>query len=408
MAGALSGVRVIDMTRIVAGPLAAQTLGDLGADVIKVERRHDGDEVRRVGPPWVKDRDGRDMEDSTYFQSVNRNKRSITIDFARPEGAELVRRLAADADVLIENFRTGTLVRYGLGFEDLRRVNPRLVYCSITGFGQTGPYAGRSGYDYLMQAMGGVMSVTGHADGEPGAGPVRVGIPLADIFAGCNAAMGIVAALRHRDATGGEGQHLDVALFDSQLASMLNPFVAWMNYREDIPRTGNHHPSAAPYGVFPASDGHILIATFNDREFARIATELGRPDWLDDPRFAASGPRVANRLALREEIAAITSQRPKAEWIARLNAVKISCGPINTMGDVERDPQVAARGMIVTLPSGAYGEIRVPGSPIRLSATPVAYRLPPPSPGEHTEAVLTELLGFGAAELAALRACEVI
>lgn len=276
----LAGVRVLDMTRVVAGPYAAQILGDLGADVVKVERPDGGDDCRLVGPPWIRNPDGTDnQQESTYFQSVNRNKRSITVDYAQPAGAQLIRDLAARADVLIENYRTGTLQKYGLGYEDLRKLNPRLIYCSLTGFGQTGPYARRSGYDYLMQAMAGVMSVTGARDGEPGAGPTRVGIPIADICAGLYCAIAILAALRHRDASG-EGQQIDVSLFDSQLAAMLNTFSAWFNARTALGRTGNDHPSAAPYGVFEVDDGHILIATFNDREFARLAHVLGHPQWV--------------------------------------------------------------------------------------------------------------------------------
>lgn len=407
MAGALAGIRVIDMTRVVAGPLAGQTLGDLGAEVIKVERLGEGDDIRSVGPPWTRDPKGRDTSTSTYFQTVNRNKRSIALDFATQEGADLVRRLAGGADVLIENYRTGTLARYGLGYEDLRKINPRLVYCSVTGFGQTGPYANRSGYDYLIQAMGGVMGVTGPAEGEPGAEPMRVGIPLADIFAGMNAVIGILAAIRRRDISG-EGQQVDIALLDSQVAALLNHFVAWLNNGEEIARSGNHHPSAAPYGPFPTSDGRILIATFNDREFARLAPALDRACWLTDERFATLGLRVENRKALAQELAGALKHRTNAEWIDRLNAARVSCGPINTMSDIENDPQIQARGMIVTLPHPELGQIRLTGSPLRLSASPVEYRCAPPAIGQDTDAILHELLGLDDAAVARLRAGRVI
>src|SRR3546814_2035 len=294
MADALAGGRVIDMTRVVAGPLAAQTLGDLGADVIKIERRVVGDDVRHVGPPWLKNAQGEDSDQSTYFQTVNRNKRSITIDYTRREGADIILRMAKNAQIFIENYRTGTLARHGLGYEDIKKVNPSIVYCSVTGFGQDGPYAENSGYDYLVQAMGGVMALTGVADGNPGAGPLRVGIPLADIFAGFNAVIAILAALRHAERTG-QGQMVDISLLDSQVAALLNPLAAWLNNEEEIPRTGNDHPSAAPYGPFRTADGYMLLATFNDREFVRVANVVGHPEWADDVRFSRSGSRVANR-----------------------------------------------------------------------------------------------------------------
>ena len=293
----LSDILVLDMSRVVAGPSATQTLGDLGANVVKVERRIQGDDQRLVGPPWMSGPNGEPLEEATYFQAVNRNKRSITVDYTKKEGADLLRDMAAKADVFFENYRTGTLAKYGLSYEDIKAINPRIVYCSLTGFGQTGPYSNRSGYDLLVQGMGGMMSINGLADGEPGAGPMRVGIPLADIFAGMNATMGVLAALRHRDKTG-RGQYLDIALLDSQIAAMLNPFAAWFNAGVNLPRTGNHHPSAAPYGVYRASDGYILIATFNDREFARLAEAIGRAHWLKDPRYARSGARVENRSSM--------------------------------------------------------------------------------------------------------------
>lgn len=395
----LAGIRVLDMTRVVAGPYAAQILGDLGADVVKVERPDGGDDCRRVGPPWIRNPDGTENNaESTYFQSVNRNKRSIAIDYAKREGAQLIRELAARTDVLIENYRPGTLQKYGLGYEQLKKINPRLIYCSLSGFGQTGPYAGRSGYDYLMQAMAGVMSVTGARDGEPGAGPTRVGIPIADICAGLYCAIAILAALRHRDATD-EGQQIDVSLFESQLAAMLNTFSAWFNARTTLGRTGNDHPSAAPYGVFEVDDGHILIATFNDREFARLANVLGHPQWVEDPRFATMAARNENRTVLKQLVTEALRGRTKAQWVEILNAGTVSCGPINEMGDLENDPQVLARNLIVELQHPRHGPIRTAASPMRFSASPVVYRRAPPALGEHTDDVVREWLGSSAAQL---------
>lgn len=406
MTGPLAGIRVLDMTRVVAGPLAAQMLGDLGADVIKIERRGEGDDVRAVGPPWMPDA-ADEREQSTYFNAVNRNKRSITIDFTKPQGADLVRRLATKSDVFLENYRAGTLAKYKLGYDDLRAINPRLVYSSVTGFGQNGPYADRSGYDYVIQAMGGAMSATGHPDGEPGQGPLRVGIPLADILAGLNTAIGILAALRYRDQHG-DGQWIDVALLDSQVAAMLNPLTAWLNGAQDMPRTGNYHPSAAPYGPFPTSDGYVLIGTFNDREFTRLAEELNRKDWLDDARYSTLSARSHHRHVLAAELSTILRTQSKEYWIKRLNAAKVSCGPINTMADIENDPQIAARQMIVSLPRpGGLEDVRLAGNPIRMSATPAEYKFAPPSVGQDTDQILREM-GLSTAEISALKDDETI
>lgn len=405
--GALAGIRVLDMTRVIAGPYAGQILGDLGAEVIKIERQGEGDDVRRVGPPWFPGPDGEPSDESTYFQAVNRNKRSITVDYAKPEGGQLIRDLAAKADILVENYRTGTLARYGLGYEDLKRINPRLIYCSVTGFGQTGPYAERSGYDYLVQAMAGVMSVTGPRDGEPGAGPTRVGIPVADICAGLYSAIAVLAALNHRNATG-EGQHIDVSLFESQIAALLNTFSAWVNAGALLGRTGNDHPSAAPYGVYAVDDGYLLIATFNDREFARLATAVGHAEWIDDPRFARNAGRVANRQPLADLLTEALRGKTKNEWMALFNAHKVSSGPINTPADLVEDPQVKARGVVVELEHPTKGRIRTAASPMRFSASPVTYRLAPPLTGEDTEQVLREWLGLDESQVAELRDTQVI
>jgi len=403
--GPLSGLKVIDMTRVIAGPLCGQILGDLGADVIKIERPGEGDDSRRVAPPWFREPTGDAPGDSTYFLAVNRNKRSFSVDFSNPEGQKLIRRLVEGSDILIENYRTGTLARYGLGYDDLRALNPRLIYCSVTGFGQNGPYSGRSGYDFLVQGMGGLMAVTGIADGEPGAGPLRIGVPVADTFAGMNAAIAVMAALESRHRTG-EGQHIDISLFESAVASLLNSASSWLNAGVNLGRTGNDHPSAAPYGVFEASDGYIIVATFNDREFERLAHILGHPEWLRDERFRCNSDRVRNRPALKEAVSAVIRQKTRAEWVEILNNATVSAGPINEMSDLEKDEHAIARGMFVTLES-VNGPVMTVASPYRLSATPPDYRLPPPGVGQHTDDILEEL-AYTAEEREALRAANVI
>ncbi|WP_293855032.1 CaiB/BaiF CoA-transferase family protein [uncultured Alsobacter sp.] len=404
---ALEGIRVLDLSRVVAGPLAGQTLADLGADVIKVERRGGGDDLRTLGPPWISSQTTPGVDQSTYFQTVNRGKRSLTLDFANPKGAEVLRRLAAQADVFIENFRTGTLERYGLGYEQLAALNPRLIYCSVTGFGQDGPYADRSGYDYLAQAMGGQMVVTGHPDDVEGGGPMRVGVPIADITAGNNAVIGIMTALYHRERTG-RGQHVDIALYDSQVAILLNTLGSWLNARAPLPKTGNDHPTAVPNGVFPVADGHMLIATFNDREFARLAEALGHAEWGQDPRFVRSRDRLENRKLLCTLMADVLRTRPREHWMAVLNGAKVSCGPINDMPDIEKDPQLAARNMFVTLSHPVLGDVRVVGSPLKLSDSPPRYERAPPLAGEHNEEILRDLLGMGEDDIADLKRGDIL
>ncbi|MCL7466707.1 CoA transferase [Phaeovulum sp. NW3] len=402
----LEGVKVLDLSRVVAGPLAGQTLADLGADVIKIERVGDGDDLRTLGPPWVTSPTTK-LEQSTYFQTVNRGKKSLTLDFARPEGGEILKALVRESDVLIENFRTGTLARYGLGYEDLHALNPRLIYCSITGFGQTGPYRERSGYDYLVQAMGGQMAVTGLPDGMTGAGPMRVGVPIADITAGNNAVIAILAALYHREHSG-KGQHIDISLFDSQVGLLLNSLSAWMNARAPLPRTGNDHPTAVPNGVFAVKDGHILIATFNDREFARLAAALGHPEWGEDLRYARSRDRLANRVQLTKDMTEALAHHGKRYWMERINGAKVSCGPINDMHDIEKDQQLAVREMFVTLNHPVMGEIHVAGSPLKFSETPVDISRAPPLVGEDSEAILRERLMLTDAEIQNLRTNKII
>jgi len=402
MTAALDGLRVVDMTRVVAGPLCAQTLGDLGADVVKVERR-EGDDLRHLGPPFVPG-----SEDSTYFVALNRNKRSVTVDFARPEGAAIIRRMVRRADVLIENFRPGTLARYGLGWEELRAENPRLVFCAITGFGQDGPYADRSGYDFVAQAMAGLMEITGEPDGTPGGGPQRVGVPVADMFTGFAAAIAILAAIRHRDRTG-EGQFVEASLFETMFSLMHVPVSGWLNAGHRARRSGTDASIAVPYGVFSGTDAKFVVGVLNDREWARLAQALDRPEWAEDPRFRRARDRVANRGEVLGMLREAFAQRPRAEWLARLDAAKITCGPINTAAELERDPHIQARGMIAAVPHhGAAGAVRVPASPLRLSATPVGIRRGIPAIGEHTDAVLAEYAGMTAEEIAAARAAGVI
>lgn len=393
----LSGVKVLDMTRVVAGPTATQCLGDFGADIIKVERPGEGDDVRHVGPPWLIDKHGVETRESTYFQAANRNKRSIAVNFQTDEGAELLRNMAAKADVFVENFRPNTLAKYGLDYASLKQLNPGLIYCSVSGFGQTGPYSSRSGYDFLLQAMSGLMSVTGERDGPP----MRVGVPIADILAGKDAVIGILLALRHRDATG-HGQHIDISLFESQVASMANTFTAWFNGGFEMPRTANDHPSAAPYGVYKTSDGYLLIATFNNREFDRLAVAVGRADWTENPAYNSMGARVANRKQLAADLTEILVQNTREHWITLLNAASVSCGPINRMSDLEKDPHFIARGMEVKLPHAITGEISVAASSIKCSESAPEYRLGPPVIGQHTAEVLHEMLGLDEAALASL------
>ncbi len=402
----LIGVRVLDMSRIVAGPLAAQMLADMGADVIKIERRGEGDDLRTVGPPWLPDTDRTDGQ-STYFGAVNRNKRSIGIDFGRPEGRQLILDLARNADVLIENYKVGDLARYGLSYDDVRAVNPRIIYCSVTGFGQTGPLATRAGYDYLVQAMTGLMSITGQPDGSPGAGPMRVGVPICDVLAGQNAVIGIMMALRRRDAEG-EGAYIDVSLYESQLAAMMNPGSAWLNGGNKWPRTGNDHPNAVPYGVFEATDGYLMIATFTDREFIRFAEAIGRPEWSTDSRFAATAGRTSHRELLVGLINDITRTRPRDEWIEILAASKIPCGPILEIGEALDSEHTSARGSVVEIPRADGTPLRAIASPLRISGADAAYTRAAPSIGEHTEEILRERLDLTDEQIAALRAAEAI
>jgi crotonobetainyl-CoA:carnitine CoA-transferase CaiB-like acyl-CoA transferase len=403
MAGALDGIRVLDLTRILAGPLATQTLSDLGAEVIKIERPGTGDDTRSWGPPFLKDRDGRDTHDSTYFLCCNRGKQSVTVDIARPEGQDLVRRLAQHCDVLAENFKVGDLARYGLDYATLSRANPRLVYCSITGYGQTGPYRGRAGYDPIAQAMGGMMSVTGERDGRP----QRVGVALVDVLTASYAAIGILAALRERDASG-RGQHIDLGLLDVQVSAMINVAQAYLAAGVVSQRNGNEHPSVAPSQSFDCQDGMIMLAAGNDSQFAKLCEVIGRPELAHDPRFATNAARVRHRDALTALVQEALAAQPAARWTRDLSAAGVPCGPVNDIAQVFADPHLQHRGVRIGMEHPVAGTLPLLASPLRLSQTPVEYRLPPPLLGEHTEAVLSRLLGLSAVEMAELRRASVL
>jgi len=389
--GALQGLKVLDLSRVLAGPWAGQLLGDLGADVVKVERPGSGDDTRTWGPPWVEAQDT-DERQAAYFQCANRNKRSVAIDLATPEGQALVRALAAKADVVLENFKAGGLQAYGLDYESLKALNPRLVYCSITGFGQTGPYASRAGYDFLIQGMGGLMSLTGRAEGEEGAGPQKVGVAVVDIMTGLYATIAVLAALSHRERSG-EGQHVDLALLDVQVATLANQAANYLSSGQAPRRLGNAHPNIVPYQDFPTADGDMILAIGNDGQFARFCSIAGHPEWAADERFSTNPARVANRSVLIPLLRQATVMRTTAEWISILEAQAVPCGPINRLDQVFADPQVQARGMKINLPHPTFGDVPLVANPIRLSASPVAYRVAPPALGEHTTEVLTDWLG---------------
>ncbi|MBA3592733.1 MAG: CoA transferase [Polaromonas sp.] len=392
----LTGVRVLDLSRVLAGPWAGQLLADLGADVVKVEKPGSGDDTRAWGPPYLKDASGRDTTAATYFLCANRNKRSVAIDIATPQGQAQVHALAQQADVLLENFKVGGLKRYGLDYASLKEGNPRLVYCSITGFGQTGPYAARAGYDFLIQGMGGLMSVTGQPDGEPGAGPQKVGVALTDIMTGLYATIAVQAALAEREKSD-LGQHIDLALLDVQIACLANQASNYLAGGMVPRRMGNAHPNIVPYQAFPTADGDIILAVGNDGQFAKFCTVAGHPEWSGDERFSSNAQRVANRAVLVPLLRQATVMRTSADWIAALEAAGVPCGPINRIDEVFADPQVIARGLQIHLPHPLAGSVPLVANPIRLSGSPVAYQRPPPLLGEHTEEVLAQWLGSAAA-----------
>jgi len=398
----LTGVRVLDLSRVLAGPWAGQLLADLGADVIKIEHPGRGDDTRAWGPPYLKDAAGRDTAEAAYYLCANRNKRSVTIDFAKPEGQSLVRKLAQEADVVLENFKQGGLVQYGLDANSLRELHPGLIYCSITGFGQTGPYASRAGYDFLIQGMGGLMSITGRADGDEGAGPQKVGVALTDIMTGLYATIAVQAALAER-ARSGLGQHIDLALLDVQIACLANQGSNYLAGGVVPRRMGNAHPNIVPYQDFPTADGDMILAIGNDGQFSRFCAIAGHPEWAQDARFASNPQRVANRAVLIPLLRQTTVMRSTHEWVQALESAAVPCGPINRIDDVFADPHVVERGIRIELPHPTAGTVPLVANPIRLSASPVEYRLAPPLLGEHTDEVLSEWLKMSADDITALR-----
>jgi crotonobetainyl-CoA:carnitine CoA-transferase CaiB-like acyl-CoA transferase len=402
-AQALSGLRVLDLSRILAGPSATQLLADLGAEVIKIERPGAGDDTRGWGPPFLQDSAGAETGPSAYFLSANRGKHSVAVNIADPRGQALVQALAAQSDILVENFKPGDLRRYGLDYDSLRATNPRLIYCSITGFGQTGPNAHRAGYDFLVQGEAGLMSLTGTPDGPP----MKAGVGIADLMCGMYAAVGILAAVQARHATG-KGQHIDLALMDAQVAMLVNQGVAHLTDGQVPPRRGNDHPTIVPYGTFPASDGTFILAIGNDSQFARFVAEAGAPGLATDARFATNAARVRNRTVLIPLIEALTAGRSAAAWLAACEASGIPAGPVNDLAQVFASPQVAARGLKVGMQLGSGQEARLIGNPLKMSDTPVTYRKAPPAVGEDTGLVLARLLGLDAKALRALAAAGVI
>ena len=407
MTGALSHIRVLDLSRVLAGPWCGQILGDLGAEVIKVERPGSGDDTRHWGPPYIKDAEGNDSREAAYFQSANRNKQSLTLDFTQPEGQRLVRELVAQCDVLLENFKVGGLADYGLDYESLKAINPRLIYCSITGFGQTGPYAKRAGYDFMIQGLGGLMSLTGRPEGEEGAGPMKVGVALTDILTGLYATVGVLAALNQREQSN-IGQHIDVALLDVQVACLANQAMNYLATGVSPRRLGNAHPNIVPYQDFPSADGNFILAVGNDGQFRKFCEVAGLPALADDPRFSTNKARVAHRAELIPLLRQATVFKTTAQWIELLEKAGVPCGPINDLQQVFADPQVQARGLRLDLPNAMGSTTPQVASPLRLSATPVAYRSAPPLLGQHTEALLQRLLGMSETQVAELREAGVI
>ena len=396
--GPLRGLRVLDLTRVLAGPTCTQMLGDLGADVIKIERPGAGDDTRGFAPPVMPG-----TQESAYFVGVNRNKRSVTLDIASPEGQLLVRRLLADCDILVENFKVGALAKYGLGYEQLHADFPGLIYCSITGFGQTGPYAPRPGYDSLIQAMGGVMSLTGEPDGLP----QKVGVPVADLFAGLYGCIGVLSALRHKERTG-EGQQVDIGMLDTHVAWLANQGMNYIATRENPPRLGNQHPNIVPYQVFPTEDGYIVLSVGNDPTFKRFCENFDLTHLLADERFATNAARVANRQLVTDTLTPVMKSHPTLWWVDRLEAIKVGCGPINTLKEVFADPHVQARGVLIDMDHASGQRVQVIANPVRLSETPADYRIAPPMLGQHNTEILQDLLGVSDKEFADLKARGII
>jgi crotonobetainyl-CoA:carnitine CoA-transferase CaiB-like acyl-CoA transferase len=405
--GPLSHIRVLDLSRVLAGPWCGQNLADLGAEVIKIERPKTGDDSRAFGPPWLKDKDGKDTRESAYFASANRGKKSVTVNLSKPAGQEIVRDLARQSDVLIENYKVGDLARYGLGYDDLKKLNPRLIYTSVTGFGQTGPYRERPGYDFMIQGMGGVMSITGERDDLPGGGPQRVGIPIADIMTGMYATIAICAAIAHREKNGA-GQHLDLALLDTQVGILANQGMNYLATGVAPGRIGNAHPNIVPYQPFKTQDGDVILACGNDNLFNKFCEVAGCQELARDPRFSTNSKRVENREAITALLAGIFAKRTTRDWCNALESAGVPNGPINNLQQVFEEPQVAARGMKIELEHAVAGKVPLIASPMKFSETKLEFRNPPPVLGQHTDDVLSGVLGMDAAAIARLRSEGVV
>jgi len=404
---ALSHIRVLDLSRVLAGPWCGQILADLGAEVIKVERPGAGDDTRTWGPPWMKDAEGRDTTEAAYFMAANRGKKSVTVDIARPEGQAVIRALAAQSDILLENYKVGGLAQYGLDHASLREVNPRLIYCSVTGFGQTGPYSGRVGYDFIIQGIGGLMSITGERDDLPGGGPQKVGVAVSDLMTGMYASVAVLAALARREVSG-VGQHIDMALLDTQVAMTANMSMNYFATGTPPKRAGNAHQNIVPYQTFAAADGHVILAVGNDSQFVKLCDVVSCPDLAKDPRFSTNPARVKHREILVPILEEIFAAKPQAFWADGLEAAGVPCGAINDLGQTFADPQVRHRGMRVELPHPTAGTVPLVGSPMKFSESPVEYRSAPPLLGQHTEEVLREVLGMDDATIAKLRAAKAV
>jgi formyl-CoA transferase len=407
MAGPLANIKVLDLSRVLAAPWAAQNLADLGAQVIKVERPKKGDDSRAFGPPWLKDADGNETSEAGYFLCANRGKKSITVDIANPKGAQIVRDLAIQADVLIENYKVGDLARYRLGYADLQADNPKLIYCSVTGFGQTGPYRARPGYDFMVQGMGGMMSITGERDDRPGGGPQRIGVPMVDLITGLYATIAITAALHHRNQTG-RGQYLDIALFDCCVAFLANQGANFLVTGKPPGRIGNDHPNIVPYQTFRTLDGNIILAAGNDNLFRKFCDVAGCPQLASDARFSTNAARVQNRAALESAITEVILKRTTVQWVATLEAAGVPCGPINDIAGVFADPQAIARGLRIEMPHPSGGTAPLVRNPMLFSETTLEFKQPPPLLGQHTEEIICGMLGRTREEIDELRAQSVI
>lgn len=403
----LSGIRVLDLSRVLAGPWCTQTLADLGAEVIKIEKPGAGDDTRHWGPPWAACPDGTQTRESAYFLSANRGKKSVTVDFTKPDGREIILKLAAQADIIIENYKVGGLAKYGLDYASLKAINPRLIYCSITGFGQTGPYRDLAGYDFQIQGLGGLMSITGLPDGVPGGGPVKVGVAVADVFSGLYATIGILAALNRRHMTG-TGEHIDIALLDCQVAVLANQAMNYLVGGKSPERLGNAHPNIVPYQAFATSDGHVILAVGNDEQFAKFCKIAGRPEWIADPRFATNPERVKHREALVAMIAGLMPSRSTSDWLAALGKAAIPSGPINTIAEVFADPHVTDRELRLDLPHTSAQTVPSVASPLRFKEAAAPQCKGPPLLGEHTTEVLRGLLDIPETEITRLRAAGVV